>query len=122
MAHSLYELKYHVIWHTKNNYPYLEGNTKNFIYAHVKDTCRQNGVEPIAIGGNENHVHLLIASKKWISIPDLVWNIKGKSSYDAKKLSALDLFWQKGYSVFTVSEQGIPALISYIHNQQEHDQ
>ena len=120
MAHSLYELKYHVIWHTKNNYPYLDGKAKDFTYKHIKDTCKLHAVKLIAIGGDAVHLHLLIASKKWLSIPDLVWDIKGRSSYDAKKLFDFDLYWQKGCSVFTVSEQAIPNLISYINDQPEH--
>ena len=79
-----------------------------------------HNIELIAIGGNEIHIHLLIMTKRWLSIPDLIWNLKGKSSYDAKKEANFNLYWQKGYSIFTVSDKYVEKLIFYINNQEKH--
>ena len=38
MAHSYYKLFFHLVWHTKNNLPYIEGKTKVLVFNH---TCTE---------------------------------------------------------------------------------
>ena len=119
MAHSYLNLYYHLIWHTKKNLPYLQGDVKRFVFNHIKRTCTKYSVKLVELNSIENHIHLLINPRKWISIPDFVWEIKGKSSYDIKKMPNLNLNWQDGYAVFTVSEQEVEKLKKYIKNQEK---
>ncbi len=47
--------------------------------------------------------------------------VKGSSSrWLNEKHADLGFAWQEGYSVFSVSESNIPAVVKYIENQEEH--
>ena len=120
MPHSYYNLYYHLIWHTKDNLPYLQGEINHLVLEHIHQVCKEKSIEVKALNTTENHVHLLIGLRKWQNIPDLMWQIKGKSSYDIKKFPNLNLEWQTGYTVFTVSEKEVDKIIDYINNQEEH--
>ena len=103
LAHSYYKLFFHLVWHTKNNLPYLEGKTKDIVFEHIKAVCNKYEIKILSLNCTEIHVHLLIQVRKWISITDLIWEIKGKSSFEIKKYQNLNLSWQTGYSIFSVS-------------------
>ena len=65
--------------------------------------CDKYDIKILALNSTEIHVHLLIQVKKWISIAEVIWEIKGKSSFEIKKHQNLNLSWQTGYSIFTIS-------------------
>ena len=114
---------YHIIFHTKLNYPYLKNlSLRNQVYHFIKNKCKTHHLFLHEIGGTENHVHLLIYIPPKISVSEAVKLIKGSSSYFVNK--ELDnentLYWQEGYGVLTLSSKGVPFLIRYIKNQEEH--
>ncbi|MBX3720689.1 MAG: IS200/IS605 family transposase [Turneriella sp.] len=119
-GHSYYNLYFHIVWHTKNNYPYLTEDVLKYIDKLSRRICRQQSCEVLELNGTEDHLHLLIRCSKWISIPDLMWAIKGKSSYEISRQEGCNLFWQSGYALFSVSEKDIPNVRKYILNQKHH--
>ncbi|MEH2390985.1 MAG: transposase [Nostoc sp.] len=58
-----------------------------------------------AVGGIENHIHLVASIPPRLSISDFVQNIKSSSAYHLNHLSpSQDLFdWQRGYGVFSIA-------------------
>lgn len=119
-GHSYYNLYFHLTWHTKANYPYLTIDVWKVLARHIKEVSSKHAAKILALNGTEDHVHVLIECHKWPKIPDLMWEIKGKSSYDIARSGVGNLFWQAGYSFFTVSEEKIEFLIRYIEKQKEH--
>jgi len=114
---------YHIIFHTKLNYPYLKNlNLRKQVYYFIKNKCKSHHLFLHEIGGTENHVHLLIYIPPKISISKAVQLIKGSSSYFVnKELVGEDvLYWQEGYGVLTLSSKGVPFIIKYIRNQEQH--
>ena len=73
--------------------------------------CDKYDIKILALNSTEIHVHLLIQVKKWISITEVIWEIKGKSSFEIKKHQDLNLSWQTGYSIFTISEENLEKII-----------
>ena len=59
-----------------------------------------------AIGGIEDHIHLLFLLNQNICLADLVKQIKGASSHwiNQLNLSSEKFAWQTGYGAFSVSE------------------
>jgi len=78
--------------------------------------------ELIAIGGTEDHVHVLVRIPATISVADLVKQIKGSSSHMVNhSVPRWNGFkWQGAYGAFTVSKTLGPAVRSYILGQEEH--
>lgn len=118
-GHSYYSLYFHLIWHTKSNYPYLTEEVWKLLAMHVDAIVEKHDAKVISLNGTEDHVHLLLQCHKWPDIPKIMWAIKGKSSYDLSKHQIQNLYWQTGYTVFSVSEEKVETLIKYIENQKE---
>ena len=87
-------------------------------------TILRNNVDSpaILINGVEDHVHVLGLLSRKFAIMDVVQEAKTETSKWLKKQSpALSTFaWQAGYGIFSVSESNIPAVKSYIENQEDH--
>ena len=75
---------------------------------------------PIAIGGTNDHVHLLIQLKLVIDIPSLVNYTKVNSTTFSKSQGILDFAWQKGYGAYAVDVISYDRLKNYIQRQEEH--
>jgi REP element-mobilizing transposase RayT len=73
----------------------------------------------IAIGGTNNHVHLLFHLSPRIPLATIVLNLKtisSKTKHDSGHLFA----WQEGYGAFSVSPSRLDATREYIEQQEEH--
>ena len=75
---------------------------------------------PEAIGGVEDHVHLLISLKTTHTIADLMRDLKKDSSAWTAENFERDFAWQEGYAVFSVSATHAEAVRDYIARQEEH--
>jgi REP element-mobilizing transposase RayT len=78
------------------------------------------GAQVIAIGGIEDHVHVLARFPSALAIATLVQRMKGASSYLASQVMGEVFRWQGSYSAFTVSERGLERVRAYVLNQEAH--
>ncbi len=77
--------------------------------------------EIIAIGGVEDHVHVLLRLPATRSIADLVKQLKGSSSHLANhEVLPRGFKWQGGYSASSVSPHYVRRVRDYVLNQEEH--
>ncbi|GEM_PF-80012 len=128
MPQSLSKLAVHLIYSTKNRYPYFQNPTwqqhctayQAGIYKHLGCPALKSQVMP-------DHVHCLFLLNRTLSISQVVQEVKRDSSKWIKQQSAawqqpdLNQFaWQRGYGAFAVSESNIDSVIHYIEHQQEH--
>jgi len=92
------------------------------LYAAIAEKCRQLKCTPLAVGGIEDHCHLLVRLNPAISVSDLVKEVKGSSSHLVNhELDLRATFkWQGAYGAFTVRKDGVPQVRTYILNQAEH--
>ena len=76
----------------------------------------------LAIGGTDNHIHMLFGLRPEESLSSLVLAIKRDSSkwINQSKLVKGRFQWQEGYSAFTYSKSHLPQVIGYIKNQEQH--
>ncbi len=112
----------HVVFSTKNRFPFLTSKIEPELFAYVGGILNNLGCRLLAANGTENHVHLLISIDKNVQIPKLVGTIKRESSKWLKARShMLSKFgWQDGYSVFSVGHTQLPDVKKYIAGQKVH--
>lgn len=126
MSQSLSQLWIHVVFSTKDRYPFLESFPfRQRLYDYIQGICTQLKCPVGAIGGVADHAHLLILLEKNISISKLIEEIKKSSSKWIKKQSPFNselskFYWQNGYGAFSVSQTNLEAVKIYILNQIEH--
>jgi putative transposase len=112
----------HLIWTTWDRLPLLTGERERRVHRCIEDTCHDLGVEVIAIGGIEDHIHLLVRMPATLSVADLVKRLKGASSHLATHEVAPDDFfkWQGGYAAFSTSLALLNKVSDYVRHQKEH--
>ena len=123
MAQSLSRLWTHLIFSTKNRFPFLTDKTiRTDMHAYLATRLREEDCETLIVNGVADHVHALFALSRTHSIADVVKEIKRTSSGWVKERSAklAKFHWQGGYGAFSVSESNLEEVVRYIENQEEH--
>ncbi len=112
----------HVVWSTRERLPLVTSRIRRELYRYIWQVCEERSCKPHAIGGTEDHVHLLVQLSTVIPVSELVQAVKGGSSrYVTETLLPGEPFgWQGGYGVFSVSESEIVSVIHYIDRQAQH--
>jgi REP element-mobilizing transposase RayT len=102
--------------------PVIDARWRHRLYSVIQEECTRCGAAMIAIGGIEDHVHVLVRLPTTISISDLVKRLKGASSHFVNHAVRPDLTfrWQGGYGAFTLSRSAVEKASAYIANQEAH--
>jgi len=79
-AHSVYDLKYHLVWITKYRDPVLRGEVALRLRELVRQTCATMDVYILSGHVAAEHVHLLVSVPPHASVSTLMQRIKGRSS------------------------------------------
>lgn len=111
----------HIIFNTRYGRKELPLERWSGLAGQLVAACNQLRSFPLAIGGNENHVHLLCMLSKTVSLARLVETLKSESAIWMRMQSeSLARFaWQRGYTAFSVSHAEIPETCTYILRQPE---
>ena len=123
MSESLAKLWVHLIFSTKNRFPFLTERTLRLdMHAYLATVLRSLACETRIVGGVEDHVHALFSLSKNHSLADVIKEIKRTSSVWIKTVadSQKKFSWQRGYGAFSVSQSQLAEVIRYIENQEEH--
>jgi REP element-mobilizing transposase RayT len=77
-SHSLYDLKYHVVFCTKCRFRVLTGQVSTRARELIREVCSSNYIDIISGTMSPDHVHLLISVPPSISLSKTIQYIKGK--------------------------------------------
>jgi len=121
MAQTLTRLLVHVVFSTKQRRSLITPEVEPELLAYLGGICRNQESPALAIGGTENHVHLLISLSKNIALSDLMMTLKKDSSkwIKTKGNAYADFHWQDGYGAFSVGQSQVRAVTDYVHGQKE---
>lgn len=119
---TFFQLYYHFIWATQNRLPIITPAVEATLYPYLSAKCLELGYRLHAVGGMEDHVHLLVELTPTILVADAAKRLKGGSSHFINHVSGLDdmLYWQDGYGVITIRKDETQKVTNYIRNQKEH--
>ena len=79
-AHTVYGIKYHVVWVTKYRFPVLSGEIAVRARDIIRDICMQHEVRILKGHVSREHVHLFVSAPPRLSVSRMMQYIKGKSS------------------------------------------
>ena len=108
-----------MVFSTKERRPAIKEPAK--LWAYVAGTARNLNYEPLAIGGTENHLHILLRLPAHVPVADAAQKLKTNSSRWLRENGSW-FGWQEGYGAFSVSPSKIDVVRRYIQNQPEHHQ
>lgn len=114
-------LHYHLVFSTKNRIPHIKKEWRDRLHSYMGGIVNGlNGV-PLAIGGIEDHVHLLIGLRATHRLDYVLRDIKADSSSWVHNVIGTKQFeWQSGYLGITVSPSQIERVRRYVLNQEMH--
>jgi REP element-mobilizing transposase RayT len=114
-------LHYHLIFSTKERRPLINGAWRAQLHAYLGGAVRTCGGVAEAVGGTNDHVHLLVGLRATHRLADVLREIKHSSSQWAHETVGARVFaWQEGYGAFTVSASNLAQVKKYIAKQEEH--
>ena len=121
-SHVFHELFVQLNWHTKDDQPVLHDHIEELTHALLAEKAGQmKGVFLHKLGGTDTHVHLALQYEPFISIADLVQELKGASAHEVnRRVGHKALEWQRGYGAVSFGRKNLPWIVEYIARQREH--
>jgi REP element-mobilizing transposase RayT len=88
----------HLIWSTWDRLPLISPELREAIHACIQAECRELKADVLALGGVEDHVHLLVRLPTTLPVATLAKQVKGAPSHlVTHRLEHQDGFkWQGG--------------------------
>ena len=114
----------HIIWATKNRYPFLRKEIRPLVWDHIKTNARSKNIFIDCVNGHDEHAHCMVSLCCDQTISKTVQLIKGESSFwiNKEKLIKEKFEWPDEYYAVSVSQSQIDKVRVYILNQEEHHQ
>src|SRR6185437_12178466 len=122
IMHAFTNSLYHCVWSTKDRRPVLSPQIQSRLWPYLGGIARANKATALAIGGVNDHLHILISLPATLTISKAIQLLKGNSSkWLHEEFPELRAFsWQEGYGAFTIGMSGVPGTKNYIGKQAEH--
>src|SRR6266704_7131708 len=97
--HSFTSCLVHCVWSTKNREPCLGPELRERLWPYLGGIAKQNQMKALAIGGANDHVHILLSLPATLSVAKAMQFLKGNSSkWIRETFPKMHSFaWQEGY-------------------------
>jgi putative transposase len=122
MSNSHVEQYTHFVWGTWSREPLITAEIEKVIYDAIRAKCHELKCQVRAIGGTEDHIHVLVRMPATIDVMRLAHGMKGASSHLIRQTVApqANFRWQGAYAMFSVCPNVVPCVCDYIEHQKEH--
>jgi REP element-mobilizing transposase RayT len=111
----------HCVFSTKNRLPIIADEMQPRLWAFLGGIARKNGMRALAVGGIEDHVHILLSMPPTINVAKAMQLLKGGcSKWMNDQLPQRSFAWQENYGAFTIGVSQIKDTVQYIKNQKVH--
>ena len=120
---SLWRIYYHIVWATKQRQLLIGSDKEPELYNYIIGKSNFLNCIVHAIGGMEDHIHIVVSIPPTMAISEFVKKIKGSSSYyfNHTNTATSDKFaWQEGYGVFSLGSKQLESAVIYVTNQKLH--
>jgi REP element-mobilizing transposase RayT len=120
MGHTHCSSLFHCVFSTKERRSIIAPDIQDRLWAYMGGIAREHGMKALAVGGMEDHVHLLLSPPSSLAIATAMREIKSASSRWMHETCAQSGFqWQEGYGAFSVGQAQVEATLAYIAGQKE---
>ena len=122
MPQSLANILIHLIFSTKERYPFLTPEIRPQLHAYAGTVLNGLDSPAIIINSVDDHVHALMRLSKNHAVCDVVQDLKTSTSKWLKTRGGVlsKLAWQNGYGAFSVSSSQVGSVRGYIADQEMH--
>ncbi|MCC8174906.1 MAG: transposase [Bacteroidales bacterium] len=122
MPKSYDNLLMHIVYAVKYRAAVINPLWRKQFHQVMGGIVKKLGAVPLAIGGTDDHIHLLISYNGDLRPKDFVRDSKTSSTdwINRHQVLPCHFHWQKGSGRFSVSYKLAKGTIDYINNQEEH--
>lgn len=104
-----------------DRHPFITKDWRENLHAYLGGILRNLAGVSLAIGGVEDHVHILMGLRATHSLASIMREVKSGSSEWVHSVVGKERFaWQPGYFGVTVSPSQLEKVRRYVLNQEEH--
>ena len=125
-SHSVYDLKYHLVWITKYRKAVLRGEIGSRVREIIRQTCAELDVQILSGAVQPDHIHLLVSVPPNLSVSQLMQRLKGRSSRkmlqeytELRRQFWGRHFWARGYFAASSGNVTDEVIKQYIQSQGE---
>ncbi|HSV89190.1 MAG TPA: IS200/IS605 family transposase [Bacteroidales bacterium] len=124
MANTYTQIYIQIVFSVKGRQNLIQKNWKDELHKYICGIVNGKEQKVYAVGGIEDHIHILVSVKPNIAISDLVPDIKANSSkwINEKGFVKGKFHWQEGFGAFSYAQSQLDTVIAYINNQEQHHQ
>ena len=121
MSHTYCCSLFHCVFSTKERRKTIVPDVQDRLWAYMGGVAREHEMKALAVGGMDDHVHILLSMPASSSVANAMREIKSASSrWMHETCSMKDFDWQEGYGAFSIGWTQINPTIAYIERQAEH--
>ena len=111
----------HVILITAERKPSLKKPVRAVLSGFIKKNAESKGVEVLAAGGGEDHVHMVLQVGASRNLSQMITSMKEELSEWLTQTTLAPAFeWEKDFAAISVSPSGVKQTIDFINNQEEY--
>ena len=121
---TYWRLFYHIVWATKNREPSISNEAREPLHNAIAAKVGQLGGAVHAVGGTEDHIHVVASVPPTITLSEFVRHLKGGSSHFLNRQLSLPrpFGWQSEYGVLSFDGKLLERMVQYVKDQRQHHQ
>jgi len=125
-SHTVYDIKYHIVWSTKYRKPVLSGKLGKRVRDLIREICDANNVQILRGHVSKDHIHVFVSVPPQLSASHLTQLMKGKTARkilqefpELQKRFWGKHFWSRGYFVASSGAITDEMVMHYLEHQDE---
>jgi putative transposase len=105
MSHTYCSVLFHCVFSTKDRRKSITPEVQPRLWAYLGGIAREHGMKALAVGGTEDHVHILMSLPASIPLAKAMREIKsGSSRWMHETCGTTSFAWQEGYGAFSIGQ------------------
>jgi putative transposase len=119
---TYWRLFYHVVWATHDREPLIHPGLSQDLWRVIVGKATEQGALVYAVGGIEDHVHVVASVPPRLALSDFVAQLKGNSSHFVNHVMPLEqpFAWRTEYGIVSFDGKQLDRVVTYISNQPQH--
>jgi len=116
------QIHIHTVFSVQNRDRLISEDWRKRLHDYIAAIVQNRGHKVLAMGGTDDHVHILFGLRSTQSLSSLMQKVKRDSAewINSNRLVIGRFVWQDGYGAFSHSKSQIPDVARYIENQENH--
>jgi putative transposase len=119
VPHKYPNILVHGVFSTKERQNLIPAEMLPTLWKYFAGIARNHSIHLLAVGGTQNHCHLLIVLPCDMTFAKAIQVLKANSSRWIREHGTA-FAWQEGYGAYSVSSSNNATVIDYIEHQEEH--